>query len=84
MNQTWWTLKHLVMVRTLQKTFCLKQTRIVGEEGDIPTSTIKAILLMTSGTWMNQGSLLKLSRYWFSKENLKGVKAVRNQKSTLL
>ena len=30
------------MVRTLKKTFCLTQTRIAGEAGDIPISTIEA------------------------------------------
>ena len=56
----------------LKKRFGLIQTRMVGEAGDVPITTIKAwmeqlpeiiqeiILLMTSGTWMNQGSFLKL------------------------
>ena len=30
------------MVRTLQKRFGLRQTRIVGEAGDVPITTIKA------------------------------------------
>ena len=30
------------MVRTLQKSFGLRQTRIVGKAGDVPITTIKA------------------------------------------
>ena len=83
------------MVRTLKKTFCLTQTRIVGEAGDIPISTIEALMkrlpqiiqgYSADNIWnMDKlGLFLKLSRYWFTKENPKSVKVVRNQKSNLL
>ena len=78
-----------------KKHFGLRQTRIVGEAGDVPITIMKAWMerlpeiiqgysAMASGTWMNQGFFLKLFQILGQQKELKSLKTVRNQKSDLL